>query len=170
MTQRRNLGTVPSPEPAVDEKTAAADPIARSGWPAVRHRIELYATVALGSVIGGILRALASLAIQDHPEAGFPWGTLFVNVTGSFVIGFYAALTGPDGRVLAGPRQRQFVMTGICGGYTTFSAFGLETFRLLQAGNLPAAGFNVGISVVSWLAAVWLGYTLAMRLNRLKGS
>jgi CrcB protein len=94
---------------------------------------------------------------------------LFVNITGSLVIGFYAALTGPDGRLFVGARQRQFVMTGICGGYTTFSAFSLETFRLLEAGNLPVAGLNVSISVVTWLLAVWLGHSLATQLNRLKG-
>jgi CrcB protein len=61
-------------------------------------------------------------------------------------------------------------MTGICGGYTTFSVFSLETFRLVQAGDLPSVGLNVGISIVGWLAAVWLGHMLATGLNRLKGS
>ena len=79
-------------------------------------------------------------------------------------------LTGPDGRVFAGPRHRQFVMTGICGGYTTFSMFSLETLRLWQAGHAAAAGLNVAVSIVTWLAAVWLGHSLAARLNRLKGT
>ena len=130
----------------------------------------LYAAVALGTVIGGLLRALASLAIHAHAAPGFPWATLFVNVTGSFIIGFYATLTGPDGRWFAGPTQRQLVMTGICGGYTTFSVFSLETLRLLHDGNLPAAGINVVVSVFAWLAAVWAGHTIATRVNRLKGS
>jgi CrcB protein len=86
------------------------------------------------------------------------------------LIGLYATLSGPDGRLFAGPTQRQFVLTGICGGYTTFSVFSLETFRLLQAGNLPAAGINVAVSVVAWLAAVWAGHTIATRLNRLTGA
>ena len=141
-----------------------------SRWQAACSAATLYAAVALGTVIGGVLRAIASLAIHGHAEAGFPWATLFVNATGSFVIGLYAALSGPDGRLFAGPTQRQFVMTGICGGYTTFSVFSLETFRLLQAGNLPAAGINVAVSVVAWLLSVWAGYTIASRLNRLKGA
>jgi fluoride exporter len=137
-----------------------------SRWRAMRSAALLYAAVAAGSVIGGLLRALASLAIEPHAE--LPLATMFVNVTGSFVIGFYAALTGPEGRLLAGPRQRQFVMTGICGGYTTFSAFSLETLRLLQVGNLSAAGLNIAISIVTSLVAVWLGHALATRLNRLR--
>lgn len=126
----------------------------------------VYAAVALGSAIGGVLRALAAVAVHAPMAPGFPWGTLFVNVTGSFVIGFYATLAGPDGPLSAGPKQRQFVMTGICGGYTTFSVFSLETFRFLQAGDLPAAGLNTGVSVVGWLAAVWLGHRVATGLNR----
>ncbi len=130
----------------------------------------LYAGVALGSVIGSVLRALASMASIGLLGPSFPAGTLFVNVLGSFIIGFYATLTGPDGRVFAGSRSRQFVMAGICGGFTTFSMFSLETFGLLQAGRLLAAGLNVGISVTAWLAAVWLGHMAASLLNRLKGS
>ena len=133
----------------------AASRMQATRWRAARSAAPLYAAVALGSVIGGVLRALASPAIQALAASGFPWGTLFVNVTGSFAIGVYAALTGPEGRVQAGRRQRLFVMTGLCGGYTTFSMFSLETLQLLQAGELAIAGLNIGISVVSWLAAVW---------------
>jgi CrcB protein len=128
----------------------------------------LYVAVAAGSLIGSVLRALASHAFQVTLGAGFPWSTLFVNITGSLLIGFYAALTAPDGRLFVSGRQRQFVMTGICGGYTTFSSFSLETLRLMQAGDLWLAGINVGVSLITWLIAVWLGHSLAMRLNRLK--
>jgi CrcB protein len=72
--------------------------------------------------------------------------------------------------LLASPRLRQFVMVGICGGYTTFSAFSLETLRLVQSGNVQAASLNLGISVVGWLTAVWIGHALATRLNRLRGT
>jgi CrcB protein len=137
---------------------------ATSNW---THAI-LYGYIAAGSVIGGVARYLASLIIQLGP--GFPWATLFVNVTGSFIIGFYSALSGPDGRLFASARQRQFVMTGFCGGYTTFSTFSLETFRLLQADMTGTAFTNIAVSVVTWLVTVWLGYALASRLNRLKGS
>ncbi len=128
----------------------------------------LYACVAAGAVIGGLARYLVSLLIL--PVAGFPLATLFVNVTGSFIIGFYGTLSGPDGRWFASAQQRQFVMTGFCGGYTTFSSFSLETVRLLHAGLTRTALLNIAVSVVTWLVAVWLGYAAASRLNRLKGS
>jgi fluoride exporter len=128
----------------------------------------LYAWVALGGMLGSLARYLASLLIPA--VAGFPWATLFVNVVGSFIIGFYGTLSGPDGRVFASTRQRQFVMTGFCGGFTTFSAFSLETFRLLHGGMTRTAFAYIAVSVVTWLVAVWLGHILASRLNRLKGS
>ncbi|MFL6826728.1 MAG: fluoride efflux transporter CrcB [Bradyrhizobium sp.] len=128
----------------------------------------LYGYVAAGSVLGGVARYLLSVLIQLIP--GFPWATLFVNVTGSFIIGFYSTLSGPDGRLFATVRQRQFVMTGFCGGYTTFSTFSLETFTLLQGGMVQTALLNIAVSVVTWLVAVWMGHALASRLNRLQGS
>jgi len=128
----------------------------------------LYACVAIGAVLGGLARYLVSLLIL--PVWGFPLATLFVNVTGSFIIGFYGTLSGPDGRWFASTQQRQFVMTGFCGGYTTFSSFSLETVRLLHAGLTKTALLNIVVSVVTWLVAVWLGYAAASRLNRLKGS
>lgn len=128
----------------------------------------LYAYVIAGSVLGGVGRYAASVFIP--PVSGFPLATLFVNIVGSFIIGFYGTLSGPDGRLFATVRQRQFVMTGFCGGFTTFSSFSLETVRLLQAGMTHTALLNISISVVTWLLSVWLGYAVANRLNRLKGS
>lgn len=128
----------------------------------------LYAAVALGSALGGTMRWGADGLLHALAGAGFPLGTLFVNVTGSFLIGVYAALAAPDGRLLATPRQRQFVMTGVCGGYTTFSIFSLETVRLVEAGRPVLAALTVGISVVSWLLAVWAGWMIATRINRLR--
>jgi CrcB protein len=127
----------------------------------------LYAYVVAGSVLGGVARYAASVFIPA--VSGFPLATLFVNIVGSFIIGFYGTLSGPDGRLFATVRQRQFVMTGFCGGFTTFSSFSLETVRLLQAGMTHTALLNIGISVVTWLLSVWLGYATASRLNRLKG-
>jgi fluoride exporter len=136
--------------------------------PSASNTAILYAYVIAGSVIGGVGRYAASVFIP--PVSGFPLATLFVNIVGSFTIGFYGTLSGPDGRLFASARQRQFVMTGICGGFTTFSSFSLETVRLLQAGMTHTALLNIGISVVTWLLSVWLGYAAASRLNRLKGS
>ena len=127
----------------------------------------LYLCVAIGGMLGSVARYLAGLLIPT--VAGFPWATLFVNITGSFIIGFYGTLTSPDGRLFASTRQRQFVMTGFCGGYTTFSAFSLETFRLLHGGMTSLAFSYIAVSVITWLVAVWLGHMLASRTNRLKG-
>lgn len=129
----------------------------------LRDTLALYGLVALGTAIGGVLRAVASLAALHTLGAGFPWGTLIVNVLGSFAIGFYATLTGDAGRLPASTHQRQFVMTGICGGFTTFSVFSLETFRFAAAGEYGMAGVNVGVSVTAWLVAVWAGHVLAVR-------
>src|ERR1700730_14720585 len=127
--------------------------------PSASNTAILYAYVIAGSVIGGVARYAASVFIP--PVSGFPLATLFVNIVGSFIIGFYSTLSGPDGRLFASARQRQFVMTGFCGGYTTFSAFSLETFKLLQAGMTQTAFTYIAVSVVTWLVAVWLGYALA---------
>src|SRR5260221_7397685 len=91
----------------------------------------LYGCVAAGSVIGGVVRYLVSLVLQLIP--GLPWATLFVNVTGSFIIGLYSTLSGPDGRLFASAQQRQFVLTGFCGGYPTLSPVRPENFTLLPS-------------------------------------
>ncbi len=98
----------------------------------------------------------------------FPWGTLFVNVAGSFIIGFFATLTGPDGRIFAGTTMRQFVMIGLLGGFTTFSSFSLQTLNLANDGEWLQAGGNIVASVVLCLLAVWLGHMLAVSINALK--
>jgi fluoride exporter len=125
-----------------------------------------YLWVALGSALGGTARYwLSGLVAQRFGET-FPWGTVFVNVTGSFVISFFAALTGPDGRLFVPSDARTFVMVGVCGGYTTFSSFSLQTLNLARDGELLWAGGNVAISVFACLAAVWLGHVGAVAINR----
>ena len=124
-----------------------------------------YLWIAIGSALGGMSRYWISGLVGQRFGETFPWGTVVVNVTGSFVIGFYAAWTGPDGRIIVGPRQRHFVMTGICGGYTTFSAFSLQTLDLLRSGAGGRAALNVALSVVLCVGAVAAGHLAAAALN-----
>jgi len=145
--------------------------IARSAAEAVLgHRMLNYFWIAVGSALGGVSRYWASGFIAERVGETFPWGTIAVNVSGSFVIGFFAALTGPDGRLLVSTTTRQFVMIGFCGGYTTFSSFSLQTLTLAQDGEWLWAGANIVLSVVLCLLAVWLGYAAAAALNSLKGA
>lgn len=130
----------------------------------------MYLWVIAGSAIGGALRYFFSGLIASHFGETFPWGTLFVNVTGSFVIGFFATLTSPDGRVFVAPNVRQFVMTGICGGYTTFSSFSLQTLNLARDDEWLYAGGNVVASTVLCLLFVWVGHVAAMAVNQIKGA
>lgn len=124
-----------------------------------------YLWVALGAALGGVLRYWCYGAAVRLGAELFPWGTLFVNVAGSAVIGFFATMTGVDGRLLVSPETRIFVMAGFCGGFTTFSTFSLETLKLVQDRQWMAASMNVAGSVVLCLAGVWLGHVLAVRLN-----
>lgn len=125
-----------------------------------------YLWVAVGSALGGMARFAASGLIAECIGEVFPWGTLAVNVTGSFVIGFFAMLTGPDGRLLVGVGARQFVMIGLCGGYTTFSSFSLQTLNLARDGDWLRVFGNVTLSVALCLVAVWLGHIAAAAINR----
>lgn len=127
-----------------------------------------YIWVAVGGALGTTGRYFISGVAARLIGETFPWGTLIINVTGSFIIGFFAALTGPDGRVYVGSTARQFVMTGICGGYTTFSSFSLQTLNLVNDGEWVRAGANVGLSVALCLIAVWAGFLFASMINSMK--
>ncbi|MDD2764292.1 MAG: fluoride efflux transporter CrcB [Opitutaceae bacterium] len=129
----------------------------------------LYLLIALGGALGSVARFFISGVVANQFGTTFPWGTFMINVTGSFLIGFYATLTGPDGRVFASSNARQFFMTGICGGYTTFSSFSLQTLNLARDGEWLQAGGNTVGSVVTCLVATWLGHLAAAQLNQLKG-
>ncbi len=117
--------------------------------------------VAIGGALGSLARWWVSLAIAQAAGPAFPWGTLLANVSGCFVIGFVAGWAGPNGRLVASDTVRNFAMVGFCGGYTTFSAFSLQTVEMLQAGDVARAGANVAGSLVLCLVATWAGYALA---------
>ncbi|MBM3876447.1 MAG: fluoride efflux transporter CrcB [Verrucomicrobia bacterium] len=125
--------------------------------------------VFIGGGLGSLARWGVSAWMARQFGLGFPLGTLFVNATGSFFIGLVAALTGPDGRWLAPFSSRQFMVAGLCGGYTTFSSFSLETLDLAQEGRWMTAALNATGSFVLCMLAVWLGHTIGMALNASKG-
>jgi len=127
-----------------------------------------YLLVGLGGAIGSMLRFWFSGLVGRHFGETFPWGTLLVNVSGSFLIGFFATLTGTEGRWLVGPQGRNFFMTGICGGYTTFSSFSLQTLTLAREGEWLYASLNSALSLFLCLIGVWLGHVLAEFVNPTK--
>jgi CrcB protein len=127
-----------------------------------------YFWVAIGGALGTTARYWLSGVVARSVGETFPWGTLVINVTGSFVIGFFGALTGPDGRVFVGSTARQFVMVGMCGGYTTFSSFSLQTLNLMNDGEWLQAGANIGLSVLLCMIAVWAGAVLAGSINEMR--
>ena len=124
-----------------------------------------YFWIAAGGALGSVARfALTNYAARRWGE-NFPWGTLLVNVTGSLLIGILAALGESSGK-LSAPNVQRFWIVGVCGGYTTFSAFSMQTFHLVRAGHPLAAGANVLLSVALCLVAVWAGYWVASALAR----
>ena len=129
-----------------------------------------YILVAVGSAAGGVFRFWLSGLIANRVGSSFPWGTLVVNVSGCFLIGLFATLTSTEGRWLVGPSGRNFFMTGICGGYTTFSSFSLQTLNLARDEEWLYAAGNTISSVVLCLAAVWLGHVVAKVINPTKGA
>jgi fluoride exporter len=116
--------------------------------------------VALGGALGSMARFGLAAAVAALTGPQFPWGTLLINVGGSFVIGWFGALTGSRGSLNVTPDIRIFVMVGICGGFTTFSSFSLQTLELLQSGEALRAGAYIVGSVVLCLAGVWIGALL----------
>jgi len=130
----------------------------------------IYLWIALGSALGGVARYWSSGFVAVHFGETFPVGTLVVNVVGSFVIGFVATLTAPDGRLLVSTEMRQFFMLGLCGGYTTFSSFSIQTLEMLRDGEWFRAGAYSVLSVLLCVVGVWLGHVAAAVFNQLKGS
>jgi CrcB protein len=119
-------------------------------------------------MIGGALGTLARyvISVAALPISGrLPWGAIIINITGSMVIGFFGTLTLGNGRYPASEAVRLFVMIGLCGGFTTFSSFSLQTLDLLRTGSVTRAAVNVGASVILCIAAVALGHIVASHLN-----
>jgi CrcB protein len=128
--------------------------------------LKTYLAVMLGGAVGtGLRMALSGWLAAKYGET-FPVGTLVVNVTGCFIIGVFAELTGPDGLFFTSSLTRQVVMLGMLGGYTTFSSFGLQTFNLCQDGEWLRGGLNAVLSLVLCLLAVWLGHIVAAAFNQ----
>jgi|SRR6185436_7123013 CrcB protein len=128
-----------------------------------------YLWVALGGGLGSLARFWISGLVAERYAHAFPWNTLVVNVTGSFVIGVLAAVAAPESRGAVSPAFRQFFMAGICGGYTTFSSFSLQTLDLLRDRQWLYAGGNIVLSVLLCMIAVWLGYVLGTLMFSGKG-
>ena len=115
--------------------------------------------ISLGAAAGANLRYFIAQFVARLTRSSFPYGTLLINVTGSFVLGFFLVWTSE--RVLADPRWRLLVAVGFCGGYTTFSSFAYESFALFEQGRWLSSLWNVAGTNLLCLAAVVLGAALA---------
>jgi CrcB protein len=131
-----------------------------------------YLWVALGGALGSVARFWLNGIVSERYGATFPWGTMTVNVLGSFVIGVLGALTIPEGRLSSEARTvtTQLLMIGICGGFTTFSSFSLQTLNLVRDREWLYAGGNILLSVALCLIATWLGYLLGSTFNPTRGN
>ena len=118
--------------------------------------------ISLGAIVGANLRYLVAQQVAKLTSPGFPHGTLWINITGSFVLGFF--LTWTTERVLADPRWRLLIAVGFCGGYTTYSSYAYETFVLLEQGQWFSATLNIVGSNLLCLLGVLLGAVLARSL------
>jgi fluoride exporter len=130
-----------------------------------------YLVIGLGGALGSMLRfGVGSLIDTNVQKTGqiFPWGTIVVNVTGCFIIGFVFTISTGEGRLFLSPLTRNFITIGILGGYTTFSSFSWQTLVLMQSGQRWEAAANVLLSVVLCLVGVWLGAMLAGWVNQLR--
>lgn len=124
-----------------------------------------YLFVMLGGALGTGARFWLSGVVAARYGETFPLGTVIVNVTGCFVVGVLASISEPSGLFLVSPNTRQFLLLGICGGYTTFSSFSLQTLDLARDGDWLRASLNVVLSVFLCLLATWLGRIVALALG-----
>jgi protein CrcB len=124
-----------------------------------------YVWIGLGGTLGSMARGWLSLMIGRLVGTQFPWGTLVINIAGSFVIAFFGTLTASSGRLPMSADARTFVMVGICGGFTTFSSFSLQTMDLARDGRIVQAVGNVALSVALCLLAASIGFLAAGALT-----
>jgi CrcB protein len=137
----------------------------QAGLSGQENDVLAYLWIAIGSALGGMARYGLSRAIALRFGETFPWGTLVVNVSGSLAIGFIAAISGPDSRVMVSPNGRMFMMVGLCGGFTTFSSFSLQTLELIRNRDFAEAGGNILLSVAACMAAVAIGFIAGTALG-----
>jgi CrcB protein len=125
-----------------------------------------YLWIGLGGALGSVGRAWLAVTVARITGPQFPWGTILINIVGSFVIGFFGTLTASGSRFPVPADARAFVMIGICGGFTTFSSFSLQTLELARDGRMAQALGNIGLSVTLCLSAVAAGHYGAAAINR----
>jgi fluoride exporter len=126
----------------------------------------VYPAIAAATALGGFCRYLAGLLIVQQAGLAQPFATMFVNISGSFLIGLFFTLTEPGGRLFVSSVTRQMIMTGFLGGYTTFSILSLETLTLVKSGGVQQAVSYVIASLFFSLLAVWFGHIMALSMNR----
>jgi fluoride exporter len=135
-------------------------------FPAGKGATEMiYLWVFLGSALGGVTRYWVSAAVARRIGETFPWGTVIINVSGSFLIAFFGTLAAPQSSFPLSPNLRTFVMVGFCGGYTTVSSFALQTLNLARDGERRLAAANILISIVFCLTAAWLCFVAGAVAN-----
>lgn len=118
-----------------------------------------YLLAGMGGAIGSVCRVLMSNFVTRFAGDAFPFGTVVVNVTGAILMGLLAGYGESEpGKLLFSQSARTFLMIGVMGGYTTFSSFSLQTFLLIEQGNLTGAFLNVLLSVLLCVAGIWLGF------------
>jgi CrcB protein len=160
-SMRSHDHVVPSEAEAIADAELAHAPgnLPRSPGTPWRDHLSTIVAVSLGGLIGANARYLVGIWVGDHWGNAFPWGTLLINVTGSFVLGCFLTLVTE--RLEGSATTRLFVATGFLGAYTTFSTFAYETASYVRAGELLRALAYVGASLVCGLAAVVAGITAA---------